>query len=200
VSITDGYARRRCTYISRVKPSIATERSAISLYFNRHPSARRSFLEAVQPITGPESCITPAATPAAYALEDQPALVGSNEVARRTCRTVLAIDNRACETTSITGTLDSYLLLGSEVEGLYQDAQNPGTGQHCAEPLSSPDADPLPDPFPDPFAICDDLRKYSYTHSLPIRPGTSGSDRFGTRSLQHSERRTAEALTLLLPC
>lgn len=74
---------------------LATERSAISLYFNHHPSARRSFLEVVQQVTGPESCITPAATPAGYAVDDQPALVGSHEVAHRTGSTVLEIDDRA---------------------------------------------------------------------------------------------------------
>jgi hypothetical protein len=88
-------------------------------------------------------------------VDDWPALVGSHEVAH-------PIDNRAYETTSITSTLDSYLVLSSEVEGPYQDVQEPGTGRHCAEPLSSPDSDPLPDPFPYSFAIRDDLDKSSY--------------------------------------
>ena len=176
--------------------NLVTERSAISLYFSHHPSARRSFLKLVQQVSGPECCITPAATPAGYAVDDQPALVGSHEVAHRTGTTVLEIDCRAYnETTSITDPLDSDLALSSWVEGPHQDVQNPGTGQHCAVPPRSTDADP----FPDPFAISDDLGKPSYAQpageedgSISISAGAAGSDQLGTRSLQHSERRTAE--------
>lgn len=53
--------------------------------------------------------------------------------------------------------------------------------------------------FGDPFTISDDLSKASYAQqaaeeygSLSIGPGAAGGDQFGTPSLQHSERRTAE--------
>ena len=94
---------------------------------NYYPSARQSFLEVVQYVTGPESCITPAATPG-YAVDDQPAVVGSLEATNRTGSTVLEIGNRTYnETTSITDTLDPNVVLSCEVQGPHQDAQNPRT-------------------------------------------------------------------------
>ena len=176
---------------------LTSERSAISLYFIHHPSARRSFLDAVQQVTGPESCITPAATPAGYAVDDHAALVGSPEAVHRTGTTAVEVDNGAYETPSITNTHDTYLGLNGGVEEPSQEVQNSGTGQHCAVPLSSATANP----FPDPFTTFDDLGKYSYAQqaseedgSSSVRPDAAGSDQFGTGSLQHSERRTAKPL------
>ena len=88
------------------------------LNFNLHPSASRSFLEAVQHVTGPESCITPAATPAGYAVEDQPTVVGSHEAASRTASTLLEIDSRANnKTASIKDTLDPDIEPSFGVQG-----------------------------------------------------------------------------------
>jgi hypothetical protein len=98
----------------------------------------------VRQATSPESCITPAATPAGYALDDRPALAGSHEVAQRTGSTTLEIDDREYnDAASVTDTIDSDLVLSSQIERPYQDVQNPGTGQP-----SSPDADRFPDPSP----------------------------------------------------
>ena len=49
---------------------LESEQSDISHYFNRHPPARRSFLEAVQRVADRGSLVTPAATPAESALDN----------------------------------------------------------------------------------------------------------------------------------
>ncbi|PMD66207.1 uncharacterized protein K444DRAFT_166194 [Hyaloscypha bicolor E] len=63
---------------------LESEQSAISLYFARHPSICRSFLEAVQRVTSRESLVTPVATPVENALDDEPTASDSKEVGDRT--------------------------------------------------------------------------------------------------------------------
>ena len=60
------------------------EQSAISRYFDHHPSVRGSFLEAVQRVAGRGSLLTPVATPAANALDDDPAVSDSKDHANLT--------------------------------------------------------------------------------------------------------------------
>jgi hypothetical protein len=158
----------------------------------------------VQHVTGPEPCITPAATPAGYAVEDQPPVVGSHEAANGAGPTHLEIDDRAYnETASITDTPDPDIVPSCKVQGSHQDVQDPRTWQRCTVPLSSANADPIHDPL----VTTDDLvGKASYApevkypqqtgeedRTIPIGPA-AGSDQFGTRSLEPSERRTAEPL------
>jgi hypothetical protein len=57
------------------------ERNAISHYFDLYPSARKSFLEAVEHVSGRESWITPVATPTTHAVDDLPVVAGAREAA-----------------------------------------------------------------------------------------------------------------------
>jgi hypothetical protein len=157
----------------------------------------------VQHVTGPESCITPAATPAGNAVEDQPAVVGSHEASNGTGPIHLEIDDRAYETASITDTPDPDIVPSCGVQGPHQDLQDPGTWQRSTVPLSSANTDPILDPL----VTTDDLldkASYAPEAKYPQQAGeedrtistgsAAGSDQFGTRSLEPSERRTAEPL------
>ncbi len=63
---------------------LASEQSAISHYFDHHPSIRLSFLEAVQRVAGRGSLITSVATPAKSALDNEPVVSDSKEYTNRT--------------------------------------------------------------------------------------------------------------------
>ena len=158
----------------------------------------------MQHVTGPESCITPAATPAGYAVDDQPAVVSSDEAANGTGPSVLEIDDRAYnETASIIDTPDPDIVPSCGVQGPHQDVQNLGTWQRCTVPLSSANTDPVLDPLvttDDLLDIASNAPETKYPQqageedgTIPIGPA-AGSDQFGTRSLEPSERRTAETL------
>jgi hypothetical protein len=83
---------------------LESEQSAISQYFDHCPSVRHSFLEAVQWVAGRGSLITPAATPAANVLDDDPAVYDSKDGANRTDSiTRDDVDERAHDEASASG-------------------------------------------------------------------------------------------------
>jgi hypothetical protein len=79
-------------------------------------------------------------------------------------------------------------VLSHGAQGHNQDAQNLRTWQHCTVPLSSTNADPILDSL----VTTDDLPDEE-DHTTSISPA-AGSDQFVARSLEPSERRTAEPL------
>jgi hypothetical protein len=117
----------------------------------------------VQHVPGPESCTTPAATPGAYAVEDQTAVVGSHEAANRTGSTVL--ETAYNETASITDTLDPDVILDPLVT----------TDDLLDTSSYAPETE-----YPQQAGEED--------HTISIG-SAAGSDQLGTRSLESSERR-----------
>jgi hypothetical protein len=59
---------------------LTSEQSAISCYFDRHPSVCQLFLEAVLCVTGRESYVTPVTTPADVAVNGLPLVTGFHKV------------------------------------------------------------------------------------------------------------------------
>jgi hypothetical protein len=92
--------------IRELSTVLVNEQSTFSYYFDLHPSARRSFLQAVECVAGHEYGMTPAPTPT-HSVDELPVVAGVNGSADRTSSTCYEIHNRAYyETTPIPDTLD----------------------------------------------------------------------------------------------
>jgi hypothetical protein len=102
----------------------------------------------VQRIAGRESYLTPVATPAGHAVDDQPTVISSRDVASWTGSTAPETDNRTCdETTSITDTPDTDIGLGFRVREPHQNGRKPGTWQNLAASPGSANIDLRLDPL-----------------------------------------------------
>jgi hypothetical protein len=94
---------------------LVNEPSTISHYFDLHPSARWSVLQAIACVAGHGYDMTPAATPT-QSVDELPVVAGVHRSADRTSSTFYEIRNRAhYETTPIPDTLDPRTAFDPEI-------------------------------------------------------------------------------------
>lgn len=128
------------------------EQSTISHYFNLYPSARWSFLQAVECVAGHEYCITPAATPT-HAVDELPVAAGVDESADRTSSTGYEVHNRAYdETTPIPDTLDPRTAFDLGINLIpHADQMHKNAREYCTPPhiFASEDTRLDPDEYMD---------------------------------------------------